>query len=784
MRGTLILLSAVLVLALGAAPAEAGPLVAAIGALATTVSAAIAGSAWLAFGARLLLSVALSALQRALLPKPRAPGIKTKVTQTGGTNPAAFPLLKYATSGTHVCPPMSQGRFRDTPNAYLTYVVALSDVPGCSLSRVLVNNQYVPLGTTPHADYGLPATGEFAGCVWVKFYDGTQTVADPGLMTVYSAYPERPWVSDMIGLGCAYAIVTFLYNKTKFPGLPRVRFELNGIPLYDPRKDTTVGGSGAHRWANRATWETTVNPVVGAYNVMRGIALTDGSIWGGGFPEADLPLASWFAAMNECDLSVSNGAGSEPQFRAGFEVSVDEEPADVIDEMMKACMGRVAEIGGLWKVRVGPPGVPVMNITDADIVITRPQGLRPFPSFAASYNGAHATYPNPATAWESKEAKPVYNATYEAADQGQRLIADLNLVAVPYPAQVRRIMHASVEEERRFRRHELTLPPNAAILEPLDAIGWTSAANGYTAKVFEIDGVTGDLQSILQGLMLREADAADFSYPALPEPAAISMLPVIPAAQTVAGFAVAGIALADSAAVSRRPALSLTWSPDLDDVTAILWEVRVQATAVVVGRGSTANVEAGSLIVSAGILAATAYQVRAKAVVDRDTTWTAWTAATTPNILITRPDIADGAVSDKFVTSVIPQILSSDLPLNTVILSYAHGPVNPGEIWRRAIICELRNSFNGNSPFLELKLQSRRKPVGLSFGPWGDIATFQAEYTGDFGTDQWVPQSDQGNFAQRLDDIQYRLIVTNNPNTTPLRNVVRNVYLTVAEITK
>jgi len=768
---------ALAVLAFAAAPAEADPVTAAIGALATTVGAALAASPLLAFATRVLLTVALSALQRALMPKPREPGIKTKATQTGGTNPAAFPLLKYATAGTHVCPPMTQGRFRDTPNAYLTYVILLSDIPGCTLSRLMVNGQYVTLAGTSHPDYGSDVTGEFANFMWVKFYDGSQTVADPMLMTVYSAYPERPWASDMIGRGCAYAIVTFLYERRKFAGLPRVRFEMNGIPLYDPRKDTTVGGSGAHRWANPATWEATVNPVVATYNIMRGITLPDGSVWGGGFPAADLPLSTWFAAMNECDLTVATGAGSEPQFRAGFEVSVDEEPADVIDELMKACMGRVAEIGGIWKIRVGAPGTPVLTITDDDIVITKPQEFRPFPSFASSYNGAHASYPNPGSGWETKEAEPYYNATYEAADQGQRLIANLNLVAVPYPAQVRRIMRASVEEDRRFRRHELTLPPDDAVLEPLDAIAWTSAANGYTTKVFEIDGVTEDLQTALPGVMLREADAADYSYPALPAPAEISIAPVIPAAQTVAGFAVAGTSIADAAAVARRPALSLTWNAALDDVTAILWEVRVQATGTVVARGSTANVAAGALIVSEGILASTAYQVRAFPVVDRDAAWTAWTAATTPATLITRPDIAVGAVTDEYQAVALGPFAGTALPLNTVVANLTLGPNGPGEGWERRIHFTARSATGAA---WQLVLERRIAQLGAGYGPWTTLQTFDFPAASPNPLDIF---GDAGTLAEPWDNLQYRLRVSVAPPATGTQ-FLQDVYLTTARVTK
>ena len=753
---------------------------AAIGAIATTVGAAFAaGGFFTTLIGRLLLSVAVSLLQAALMPKPREPGIKTKVTQTGGTNPCAFPLLKYATAGTHVCPPMTHGTAGKTPNAYLTYVVLLSDVPGCTLSRMMVNNRYVTLGGSPHADYGTPLTGDFdSDHAWVKFYDGSQTVADPGLMAKYSTYPERPWVSDMIGRGCAYAICTFKYDRGSFPGLPRVRFELNGIPLYDPRKDTTVGGSGAHRWANKATWEQTVNPMVAIYNVMRGIGLTDGSIWGGNFPAADIPLASAFAGLNECDVLVSDGAsGTEPQFRAGLEVSVDEEPSDIIAELLKACSGQVAEIGGTWKFRVGPPGVAALALTDADIIISADQNFRPFPNFAGSYNGAHATYPNPEGSWEPKEALPYYNATFEAEDQGQRLIADLNLVSVPYPAQVRRLMYAWVEEERRFRRHEMTLPPDYALLEPLDAISWTSAANGYTAKVFEVSGLTEDLMSGHQRLVLRERDSDDFSYPSLPAPAAISNAPVIPVAQTVPSFAVGGTSVPDASGTARRPALELTWEPDLSDVTAIMWEVRVQATAVAAASGSTQNVAGGSLLVSQGILATTAYEVRVKPVVDRPADWTSWTAATTPDTLITGPDIAVGAVSDQVQTIVLGPIAKPALAINTIVATLDIGAIGNGEGWERRIHFEAR----ANAASWEIVLENRGAQLGGGFGGWVVQSTYSID-NGLYGV-AWTVFGSSGNIAQPYDDIEYRLRVSVGPGAG-VADALRNVYITAVRITK
>lgn len=768
-----------------ATPADAAPLVAAISAIATTVSAAFAaGGFFTTVIGRLVLAVALSALQRALMPEPREPGIKTKVTQTGGTNPQAFPLHKTATAGTLACPPMSHGSAGKTPNAYLTYVIVLSDVPGCTLSRVMINNQYVTLGGA-HPDYGPTVnSAPYTGYAWVKFYDGTQTVADPMLLAKYGSYPERPWTSDMIGRGTAYAIVTFLYDRKKFPGLPRVRFELNGIPLYDPRKDTTVGGSGSHRWNNKATWEPSVNPEVGKYNILRGIALDDGSVYGGNFPAEDVPLASWFTSMNECDLLVTNGSGTEPQYRAGIEVGVDEQPADIIGELMKVCAGNIAEIGGLWKTRVGAPGTPTYLFTDADVVTSSPQDFQPFPNMAGSYNGAHATYPDPEKSWETSEATPYYNSTHEAADRNFRLTADLNLVACPYPAQVRRLQYSYVEEERRFRRHEHTLPPDAATVEPLDATGWTSAWNGYTSKVFEVDQVAEDVMTGLQRVMLKERDPADYSYPALPAPAAISILAVVPAAQTVPSFAVSGTSIPDATGTNRRPALALTWEPDLPDVLGIQWEVRIAATLVIVSRGSTQNVAAGAITLSEGILASTAYEVRVQPVLDRDADWTVWTAATTPATFISRPDIGDGAVSDEISEVILGPFTVADTPSFTVVpgSTISLGAIGNGQIWRRAMHFDIR--FPSTATTFLLVVQLRGRELGGAFGAWQDVDLYSDPVA---AANVWEVRRSSGGFSGNYDELQYRLVCRTQPAGGGIGagyQWLRNYYFTAARVTK
>jgi hypothetical protein len=466
------------------------------------------------FVGRLLTSVAVSALSSAFAPKQnQLPStIRTSVTAGGGVNPCSFILGRYATAGYSVCPEMSfRGRSR-SKHGTLVYVIELGDVPGQELDLFYVDNELVALDP-PDGDGWREATGRLDGHARLKYYNGTQTEADPYLLANFSDYPDRPWRTDMIGTDLCYAIIEFIFDVDLFRSQPKTRFVMSGIPLYDPRADSSAGGLGAQRWQDRATWAPSQNSAVQTYNILRGITLPGLGVWGGTALADDLPLLNWFTAMTECDVAVAlDLGGTEPQFRTSFEVFVDDEPADLIEELLKGSAGQISEIGGTWKARIGGPALPVYLFSDEDVVISQAQSFDPFHGLERTYNGLHISYPDPDNLWQSTDAPPRYNADWEADDGARRLVADLALPTVPYANQVQRVGRAYIEEERRFRRHSLTLPPDAAVLEPMDSVAYTSARNGYDAKIFEVADITDDLTTGLQRVMLRERDTDDYAW--------------------------------------------------------------------------------------------------------------------------------------------------------------------------------------------------------------------------------------------------------------------------------
>jgi len=489
--------------------AHAAPVVTFIAGIVSAVSS-FAASSWLA-GAivRIGIGLGLSALSRALLPQQSRPGgLQTSVTLSGATTPHSFILGRYATSGSLVAPPMTHG----SSDEYLTYVITLGALAGQALRRFAVNGKWQVLATTSHADYGSDVIGANAGHLWIRFYDGSQSAADPMLLAKYAAHPDTPWSSDMVGTGICYAVLTVKANADLWSGLPTFRFELDGIPLYDPRLDDTAGGIGAMRWGDPTTWAPSENPAVMIYNIMRGIALPGGETWGGDVAAEDLPYANWAMAMDACDETVPDGSGgTKAQYVAGFEVRVSEAPKAIIEELLKSCAGEMADIGGIWKIHVGAPSLPTLFLTDDDILVSETRQLLPFPGLEQTHNGISTTHPDPELLWEATEAAPLFDPVAVAADGGRNLTANLGLPSVWDGEQVTRLQSAWLKDDRRWRRHSLSLPPRWVAAEPFDVISWDSLRNDYAATQFAVLSVTDNPMTLSQRVVLREVNPNDWS---------------------------------------------------------------------------------------------------------------------------------------------------------------------------------------------------------------------------------------------------------------------------------
>lgn len=600
-----------------------------------SITLAIAGVAsWtsaIASSVAVAISLGASLLLR---KKPKSIGQKLDLT-IGGDQPLSVGFGTYATSGQLVYPG-SWGKAGKTPNAYLTYVIQLGDAPIDGMNALYVNGERVTISGAAEAQ-GTPVTQyrvEGKDHLWVKFYDGNQTTADPFLASTFGS-AARPWDHNFVGRGRPYAIVTMKYNREVFNSVPQFLFELRGIRVYDPRQDTTVGGDGAQREDDPSTWAWSDNAVLIARQILRGVRWQDEWLYGGQtISGAGLPASAWIAAANE-------------EFTAGGEVECDIEPADALELFMQATGGRIAEIGGIYKPRTQTPPAPVWSFTDDDIIITEGQQFEPFEGLQQRHNKIVASYSEPAEAWTPKPAPPRIDAEGVARERGKELTKSLDLRVVYKGDQAQQLMAAALKSAQRQRQHRFSLPPIAWLLEPGDTVVWTSARNGYEAKQFTIEEMAGR-RTFIHPVALREIDPADYDW--APEdviPVETHPITIIrPTPQPMTGFQVFPASYEDAAG-NGYPSIEVRYELDLDDVKAVRIQVRTAVDPAMVFDGELPyDGDVGAAILNGVFLPATDYQVRGRFIPfsGRATTWSAWLDVTTPDTRFIS-EVNDGAVT-------------------------------------------------------------------------------------------------------------------------------------------
>lgn len=545
------------------------------------------------------------------------------------------------------------GNDGQVPNAYLTSVTSFGDLPVSALSGLYVNGVRVTLSATGGVAQGFPVP-ELANKFWWKFFDGRQVGADSYLVEKFGGDADRAWASDMVGIGVPYLITTALWDENLWTGFPSVLGEFQGIPLYDPRKDSTAGGSGAQRWANPATWTFSDNNAVIIYNIERGIYYNGMHVWGGKKTAAEMPYSVWAAAMDACDEAVAlDAGGTEKRFRAGRRISLNERPADVIKELLIGSNARISHASdGQVYILVGVPAVADGAFTDADVLATEPLGSIPWPNLDEIINGATATYREPLQAWEDKETAPYLRSDLVEADDGRENIEGLDLGTTFSGTQAQRVIKAVIEEGRRFDTHVVALPPEFALFRPLQLLVWTSDRFGYSAKLFLITARTREpFGNVVLGL--QEIDPTDHDWNPETDEQPLSFAPVVtnrPSPQEVSGFFAEPAIWMDSLGRSRRPAIDVFWtstSVTVDvDFVRIAHRLAGETTEGWVGLIPRPNLFEGSARIVEALLPDEDYEVQIQYIAGsgRETLASGWLAVHTPDVKLGPLDVVYGDI--------------------------------------------------------------------------------------------------------------------------------------------
>ena len=173
--------------------------------------------------------------------------------------------------------------------------------------------------------------------------------------------------STFVGFGITDVYHKYEINNDLFPnGITDVKFLVKGAALYDPRKDSTQGGSGAHRHNDPTTWEWSDNNALINFDWKRFY----------GDIELDIELFDLnniAGEANLCDELVNytdkNGnPAQQKRYLCNGVVDLSVKPKTVQESLLLSCAGQWIFSGGKYYLAVGAYRGPATNtITEADI---------------------------------------------------------------------------------------------------------------------------------------------------------------------------------------------------------------------------------------------------------------------------------------------------------------------------------------------------------------------------------------------------------------------------------
>ncbi|MFC4624241.1 phage tail protein [Daeguia caeni] len=468
-----------IVFALLATPAAADPISIVIGAIGAAGSWLLSGTVLANIVLGGLLVAAKYALGTLFQSKPKSQASATE-TKYGENLVREVGLGTFGTRGHHVY----RNAF-DKGNHIVQDVYKLSDFRCTELLRVQMDGEWKLLSATDEGDegriYGRRVLGVHeGGQVFVRFYSGTLSqTADPALIAY--ANPTGRWTSAHRGAGICYVVVTTITDVDNLTSVPSLLFEVKGAPLYDPRKDSTVGGSGAHRWNDQSTWEYTSNPAVMMYNLERGIYHGTEKIVGRGVPASQLPLSEWMTAMNICDEAMADG--SKRYTAALIASSGDGVTHDTnMTPLREACAASWVEgVIGEYPI-VGANQAVVATITDDDIAWDKPFQLSLTRPRSELVNTVAATYISPDKFYETTSLATRVDDTALAQDR-ERLAAKIDYTAVTDPRVGDRLADIAIRASRYQAHGSYTIHPKYLGVQVGQWISWVSARYGFTKKL-------------------------------------------------------------------------------------------------------------------------------------------------------------------------------------------------------------------------------------------------------------------------------------------------------------
>ena len=400
---------------------------------------------------------------RALRPgRPSGPQEKRgfSVTQRGSTIPHQIIYGKMKVAGARIFDGTT-----GTDNVDLHRVLAFAGHEIESFEQIYINDEVATINS--------PA--RYQGKIKIyKHFGETDQAADGNLVSAVSG-----WTANHRLRGIAYLYCKFTFDVDAFPNnVPEITAVIKGKKLYDPRKDTANGysGAGPHSATDSATWEWTDNPAL----CLRDYLTSTG--YGLGEAAANIDDTTFSTAATVCDETSTDAGTTRYTANGAFTTGI--EPQELLNDLMTSMGGTVWYTQGFWSVKVAKYTSPVLDLNEDDLRSSVTLSTRH--SRRDNFNAVNGTFKGEESNWQVTDYPPVSNSAFVTADGGQDSPIDLELPWTDNSVEARRIARILLEKNRQQLTMSASFGLRAFQLQTGDNVRVTNTRFGWTNKEFEV----------------------------------------------------------------------------------------------------------------------------------------------------------------------------------------------------------------------------------------------------------------------------------------------------------
>lgn len=396
----------------------------------------------------------------------------------------------------------------------------------------------------------------------------------------FSVGSGRYWNSSSTFTGCAYYVPFWKLDTDVWEsGIPqRLTAIVEGCPLYDPRRDSTRGGSGAHRVNDQNTYafrdgsvEIGRNPALALLTYLLGWRINGKVVWGMGIPASRIDFDNFRTYANLCEEGVAvQGGGTVQRYTADGIFSTTDSHETVINGLT-AAMGscKLTDRGGTYCIVGGYDDTAGPKVAfDADDLVAPANGSSPYvwnpaPASRERFNIVRGRFANPEELYQLTDwGDPIER---EPLADGIPRTMSVDLGAVSRAETCQRIATQMLLREYLCPgMFAATFGPKAFAVEIGSVITLSLPAEGWNNKLFRVMEQAESHDLFFQ-MTLREEDPAIYAWDRAEKPLPAMIRPqgydasttIVPANLALTSASYSG---ANGVNVSE---VHVTWTPEL-----------------------------------------------------------------------------------------------------------------------------------------------------------------------------------------------------------------------------